>query len=137
MEESQIQQIINQVRGYKEEVVKITKALSTKDVAEIVEMSITEKQSTQALGKITNLLNQVEEVLFNVSIVKMELRSLINSFPKTQNPTILQREVQLSLNVVGDCYVIAKTRYDHIAQVVGTVKSINSNLRLSIGKNVN
>lgn len=125
--------ILKQVKAFKSEVVKKTKDLSTSSIPGIMNLAITEKQSLESLGKIIAELNTTEQILFDVSIVKMELRSLFADISKDQTQqSKLHRSVQKALNTVGDCHVIVKTRYEYITQVLGTVKSINSNLRVTL-----
>ena len=126
-----VEEILNQVKVYKETVVEKTKSLTTEQIPIIMKLSVNDKQSLKALGDVIGELNKIEQILFEVSIVKMELRSLFSEIPRESRETRLYREVQKALNIVGDCNVIAKTRYDYVGQVLGTVKSINSNLRLT------
>ena len=124
-----VEDVIATIKGYKDVVVEKTKALTTESVEPTFDLAINDKNSLEALGILIKALNKIETTLYDASIVKMELRGMYSGMGDSQRKTALGIELRKALDMVGDCVVIVKNRYDYMIHVLNTMKSINSNLR--------
>lgn len=123
-------EIIDSVQTQKKEIIKkIKENLNTSTIEEIINKSLNPSTSTGALSNTLLILNKIEQVLFDVSIVKMEMRELSEKLPNENQYSMVRKELKVALSAVGDCYIIAKSRYDHVDKILMGVRSINSNLR--------
>lgn len=123
--------IIATIQGHKKTVIdSVKKKLDVSKVEDIIKKALNPKESTKALSNVLLTLNNIEEVIYDISIIKMELRELSEKLPNETQYSMVRKELKVGLSAVGDCYIIAKNRYDHVDRVLTGVRSINSNVRM-------
>lgn len=129
-EVTKLEDVIVQVKNYKKQAVDIAKGLKEiKDLQADVKKSINPAESTASLASVMEKFIIVEQACYDISIIKMEARFLLDGLTDEPRFAILRKEIRALLTVSGDCQIMAKNRYDFLATLLSGVRSINSNFR--------
>jgi len=118
------------VRDYRKTSLDMVKGLrETVEVSDILDKSLNAEGCTGAIVALLGKIGEVEEVVYDLNIIKMEARSILAGTPDTAVLRGLRQELKALLSIVGDCVGIARARYDFLGTALGGVRSVNSNFR--------
>ncbi len=113
---------------YKKSVTDRTKGWDMIDVASLLKGSLNPDESGRALSEVITAMCDAEERLYDVSLIRMEVRSILAELDSA-DLTLVKKEFRKVLDLSSDGVNIAKSRYEHLQTVLGGLRSINANMR--------
>lgn len=122
------QKLIGIAHKYKATVQERTKNWDMIDVATLVSGRLNPANSGRALSEIITAMCDAEERLYDVSLIRMEVRSILAELDNAEL-TVVKKEFRKVLDLSSDGVNIARSRYEHLQTVLSGVRSINANMR--------
>lgn len=130
MSEHSVEDIIAAIEDYQvEAVAKAKKDLNSLDIKKSLEGGLHPATSITALGNLMVMASDVEQILYDLSIIRLELRLLKEEVPSNDTVSQLSKTLRKCIAAVNECHAIATSRYNHVSSVLTAVRSVNSNFR--------
>jgi len=124
-----VEEIIKFIRSTKEEITQLVSNITLVNIEDCINKSLNPIEAPKAIASTLLELSKVEQVNYDISIAKMEIRNLLETLGNLDSLTALKKEAKTALIVLGDCHQIIKSRYDFLGIVFGGIRSLNSNFR--------
>lgn len=124
-----INEVLETIKKYETDSYSMIKEMTSRKVRASIKRSIVPEQSLQAIAITLEQLSKVDDIIYDLAIFKMELRTFLEELPVGVKFNELRAANRKALNIVGECQVIAKTRYHAIETVLQGIRSINSSFR--------